>query len=266
MLRKIGLELDTAQRMIAEKKYTVDLVRGCLERAMGYLEFAKSADRLSQLAGGWHSQLAAVVNNSLPERDEQKIFQGINLVFHEVSEEANMPVREHHFRIRMTDSVHRDPSTFPCTAVLDNLRSAFNVGTIIRSADGFGVEKIVLTGITADPDNKKVQKTSMGSYSYIPWEKEESLFSLLDVYNKEKRTIYALETVEGSESIFDIELQFPMAVIFGNEEFGVLEDSLQKADKIVHIPMFGKKNSFNVGVSFGIFMYEARRQWEARNI
>lgn len=264
MLRKITLELDRAQRMLAEGSVDTNRVRGCLERAASYLGFAAGAGRLQQVAREARVQLESVLEQLAGAWRPRTLFARINCLFHDLSLAADMPVGEHHFAIRASDQPQRDVTRFPCRLVLDNLRSAFNVGTIFRSCDGFGAEEICLTGITAGPDNKKVAKTAMGATEYVPWQRAASLETLLREFKQSGHTLYALETVSGSSSLYETSLCFPAVVIVGNEEFGILEDALELVDQLVHIPMFGKKNSFNVGVAASLFLYEARRQHLSR--
>ena len=262
MVRKVALELDAVQKELASGTAALGYIRGCFDRGFSYLRYAASNKRLMPQIGDWlkSSELIEAIFSS--EGVCTRLFKEVNLFYYELAGYANMPVSEHHFHIKTQDEPEREPDRFPCVAVLDNLRSAFNVGTIFRTADGFAAESLLLTGITPGADNKKVQKTSMGAWEYMPWEREESALKALKALKGRGYAVYALETVEGSESVFDSRLQFPMAVLLGNEEFGVLEDALAMADGILRIPMYGKKNSFNVGVSFGMLLYEARKQWQ----
>lgn len=264
MLRKIALELDNAQRHLAGEPLHPPYIKGCLERAASYLHFGREAGKFDQDAALWAEQLAELLQGAYLELPPRTLFARINHLFHAVSDKSAMPVGENHFKIRTNDRQTVEPDKFPCRLILDNLRSAFNAGTIFRSGDGFGVERIHLTGITPGGDNAKVRKTAMGADRFVEWQQDEDLETAVTSLQAEGYTVYALETVEGSGSLFDEELQFPLACIAGNEEFGVLENALDRVDRIIHIPMFGHKNSFNVGITCGIFLYEARRQWEAR--
>ena len=265
MLRKIALELDAAQRLLVEDAPAASVVRGHLERAASYLKFAETHDRIQDISLQQRIAVETIVSRLEGKETvvlPREVFSLVNAVYHSVAERAGMPVGEQHFCVRIQDDLQREPSRFPCIAVADNIRSAFNVGTLFRTADGFGVESLVLTGISPGPENAKVRKTAMGSDAFQPWERKPTMMDAIQSLGAVH--IYALETVQGSVSLFDVSFQYPMAVLLGNEEFGILEDALDVADTIVHIPMYGKKNSFNVGVSFGMVMSEARRQWEQR--
>lgn len=154
--------------------------------------------------------------------------------------------------------------------ILHDIRSAYNVGAIFRTADGAGVSKIYLSGYTPIPSDenkscktqadKMIEKTALGAEKTIPWEKCQDLKKLLEELNPpaggEKISIVALEKNDKATDIKKFKAKFPMALILGNEVEGVPEDILQKCDGVVSIPMRGKKESLNVSVAAGIAMYE----------
>ncbi|MCK4957359.1 MAG: RNA methyltransferase [Candidatus Cloacimonetes bacterium] len=154
----------------------------------------------------------------------------------------------------------REASKQPIYLILDELRSAFNIGSIFRSAECFGIKEILLTGYTASPDNAKVEKTSMGTANLVKWQKLETTQKAIDYLRAKKVTIYAMETVAGAKSIESVNLQFPCAFILGNEALGISEQTLALADEILQIPLSGWKNSLNVGVTAAICCYEASKQ------
>ncbi|MCK5268643.1 MAG: RNA methyltransferase [Spirochaetes bacterium] len=262
MARKIALELDSAQRRIHEGDDSMNYLKGCFDRCRSYLDFAQSGGRMLGYVSGWKERLEKIYTSLNNGVSGKTLFQDINNLYYLIADFSGLPVGEHRFKIKNTDSPGSSVKTFPCTVVMDNLRSAFNVGAIMRTCDGMGIEKILMTGITPTPDNPKVKKTAMGSDEYTDWEKKDDLIDEIKRLKKEGKKVYVMETVEGSKSLFKHKFSFPVAVVLGNEEFGVMENVLEEADEIIHIPMFGKKNSFNVGVSFGMFSYEARSQWE----
>lgn len=140
--------------------------------------------------------------------------------------------------------------------VLDNVRSAYNVGSIFRTAEAYKVEKIFLTGYTPTPLNKKVIKTSLGSEKNVSWQHISYGLNCIKKLKKEKVRIVCLEnSVKGAVSIFNFQPKFPLAVIVGNEVKGVRKNLLNMADEVVYIPMYGKKESFNVAVASGIFLF-----------
>jgi tRNA G18 (ribose-2'-O)-methylase SpoU len=144
--------------------------------------------------------------------------------------------------------------------ILDNLRSAFNVGSIFRTSECVGIKRIYLTGYTPNPDNKKVRDTSMGTYQYVDWGKIETSEEEIARLKKDGYTIYCFETVDIAENLYDMEFVEKSCFVFGNEAFGIPKDILKNSDYIVKIPVFGWKNSLNVGVAFSVGIYEYLRQ------
>ena len=150
--------------------------------------------------------------------------------------------------------------------ILHDIRSAYNVGAIFRTADGAGVSKIYLCGYTPCPPNenkshktqadKMIEKTALGAEKNIAWEKCDNLENLLEKMRSNKIKIVALEKTKGSIDIKKIKVAFPLTLVLGNEVDGVSNDILKKCDAIVSIPMCGKKESLNVSVAAGIAMYD----------
>jgi 23S rRNA (guanosine2251-2'-O)-methyltransferase len=155
---------------------------------------------------------------------------------------------------------------FKFRVILHNIRSAYNVGSIFRTADAVGVEKIYLTGYTPNPDkDKKIEKTALGAEKYVLWQSYRNLNYLLKKLKKEKLKIVALEQSEKSIPYYKFKPQFDIVLILGNEVRGLNEKILKKCDYILEIPMFGKKESLNVAVAFGIVAYYLRLKIENFN-
>jgi 23S rRNA (guanosine2251-2'-O)-methyltransferase len=155
------------------------------------------------------------------------------------------------------DGIHH----FPVTVLLDNLRSAFNVGSFFRTADAASIERLVLCGITSCPPHKGVLKTALGAEDTVPWEHAESA---LEVAKKLRARGYELAVVETgvhSVDLFDWSPRFPACVIFGNELDGVAPEVIGMCDTLVRIPMLGLKHSLNVATAGGIVMYELLRKY-----
>jgi len=141
--------------------------------------------------------------------------------------------------------------------VLDNIRSAYNVGSIFRTADGAGVDKIFLCGYTPSPkDEPKIAKTSLGAEKYVSWESCKQTWRLLEKLKVQGLKIIALEQTKNSIDYRKFKPKFPLALVLGNEVDGLSEQILKYADKIIEIPMRGKKESLNVSVAAGIALYE----------
>ena len=137
--------------------------------------------------------------------------------------------------------------------ICQNIRSLFNVGSIFRTGDAFGVDKIFLTGITGVPPRPEISKVALGADEYVPWEYHHSPVRLIKKLKGEGVCIVALEQVEGkSEILGSWEPKFPVALILGYEPVGLPKKIIALADEIIEIPMYGQKESLNVGVAFGI--------------
>ena len=152
--------------------------------------------------------------------------------------------------------------------ILNNIRSAHNVGSIFRTADGAGVKKIYLCGFTPSPVKKlgipriQLTKVSLGAENYVEWENVKSATALIDRLKKSGKTIIAAEQTPKSVSYQKIKLERKdwgnSVLVMGNEVNGITPGILKRADKIIEIPMFGEKNSLNVSVAFGIVVYGLR--------
>ncbi len=154
------------------------------------------------------------------------------------------------------------PSRIIFEVLLDNIRSAWNVGAIFRTSDGFGVQKIYLCGITPTPENPSVKKTALGADTNIAWESFPNALDVIRKRKKEGRHIWALEQDHRAVSIHArINLDpLPILLIIGNEITGVDPGILDLCERIVEIPMLGKKRSLNVEVAFGVAMSALRSQ------
>jgi len=145
--------------------------------------------------------------------------------------------------------------------ILQDIRSAHNVGSIFRTADGAGVSKIYLTGYTPAPIDRfgrpqaEIQKTSLGASKTVPWESIEDTQLLIDVLKEKSYQIIAVEQCDTAKNYNDFKPTQNAVYIFGNEVEGVPEEVLEKADAIIEIPMAGKKESLNVSVAVGIILF-----------
>ena len=156
-------------------------------------------------------------------------------------------------------SPHR---TFPMLAILDNIRSAQNVGGIFRTADGAGLQKLWLCGITPNPaDNAQIAKTALGAEQTVPWEHAPSTVALVEKLKAQDVIILALEAAPGSISLFSYTLpkaDRSIALVVGSEPAGIDPAVLPLADATLNLPMAGSKGSLNVAVAFGIAVYFLR--------
>jgi len=141
--------------------------------------------------------------------------------------------------------------------LLDNIRSAWNVGSIFRTADGLGISNLYLCGITPSPEQESVAKTALGAEKTVNWKCSNNALETARKLKSEGYTLIALEQDERAKRLTEIghlSCQKNLLII-GNEVTGVDLDILDLCDEIVHIPMRGQKRSFNVEVAFGIAAY-----------
>lgn len=146
--------------------------------------------------------------------------------------------------------------------ILPNIRSCHNVGAFFRTADAFGVDKIFLVGYTACPPKPQIDKVSLGAEKWVKWEKRVDLRRLIVSLKKKGVWVVGLEKTNESVKIEDLRLKIngDIALIVGNEVDGVAPEILELCDVVVHIPMYGKKESLNVSIAGGIALYEISRK------
>ena len=146
-------------------------------------------------------------------------------------------------------------------ALLDNIRSTYNVGSMFRAADGAGLLELHLCGITPTPENPKVVKTSLGAETSVKWKYYRNSVTATRELKNLGYWIFALEASSRSQSIFKLDSSFtqkPILLVVGNEICGVDPDVLALSDKVLWIPMHGQKESLNVSLAFGIAAYTLR--------
>ncbi len=146
--------------------------------------------------------------------------------------------------------------------VLDNIRSAHNVGSAFRSADAFGVDKVFLCGISAAPPSPEIHKTALGAEDSVPW---EYCANTIDAVRRLKDEGYTVLCVEQTEHSLKLGRDFrrspgqKLALIFGNEVDGVRQDVVDESDAALEIPQSGTKHSLNVSVAVGVVLWELVR-------
>lgn len=145
--------------------------------------------------------------------------------------------------------------------ILENIRSAYNVGAIFRTADGAGVSKIFLIGYTPAPLDRfgrvqpEIKKTSLGATETIPWEHQPDASEVLQRLKEEGVQIVSVEQTPDAVSLPDFTVPNEVAYVMGNEVEGVSKEVLEQSDAVVDIPMLGSKESLNVSVATGIVLY-----------
>lgn len=147
--------------------------------------------------------------------------------------------------------------------VLDNLRSAYNVGSIFRTSDAGAIAHMHLCGMCAHPPHIKLAKTALGADHYVPWTYHKRTIDCVHALKAKGIPVIAMEVTPGSVSMAHFAWPAPCAIVFGNEVTGVGEEVLAACDAVVAIPMHGHKNSINVATAFGIVLYGILAQWDA---
>jgi len=151
-----------------------------------------------------------------------------------------------------------DNPKLPLCVVLNNIRSLHNVGTIFRTADGAGIDKVWLCGITGYPPQGGIAKTALGAQDHVSWEYREDVLALIKDLKAKGYQIVLLEQMQGSVKHDAFKPKAPVCLVIGNEVSGI-EDELQSlCDIAIEIEMDGVKNSLNVAVAFGIAVYQIR--------
>lgn len=143
--------------------------------------------------------------------------------------------------------------------IAHNIRSLYNVGAFFRSADGFGVEKLWLTGYTATPPREEIRKVALGAEESIPWERVESPEKVIECLRQEGRRVIAFEVRADAIPVSAFAFRDSDVLLFGNEPLGVPDALLARCDACVVIPMQGTKTSLNVAVAVGVGLYAATR-------
>ncbi|MCA0132624.1 TrmH family RNA methyltransferase [Winogradskyella alexanderae] len=144
---------------------------------------------------------------------------------------------------------------FPIILVCDNVSNAPNIGSLFRIGDAFGIEKVIFCGETI-PIGRRMTKTSRSTEKYVPFEISNSIETVIDTLNNYQ--LIALEITENSTplSTLNIDGKKPIALIIGNENFGIHNSILNRCDTVVHIQMYGKNSSMNVVQATSIALYE----------
>lgn len=163
---------------------------------------------------------------------------------------------------RMTPEQYRSRAESGIVLILDNIRSAHNVGSAWRTADAFGVDKIWLCGICATPPSAEIHKAALGAEESVPWEHRDSTLGLVKELQAAGYTVLCAEQTEHAVQLqeFVHAEGVRYAIVFGNEVDGVQQEVVDAADGSLEIPQFGTKHSLNVSVSVGVVLWEFVRK------
>lgn len=151
----------------------------------------------------------------------------------------------------------------PITIILDNVLDTYNVGSIFRLADAVAAEKVILCGATLTPPNSRIKKASINTTGWVSWEyKSTAIEAIEELRNRNNEVqIVAVEQDARSKPFNQVHYKFPLAIVVGNETYGVSKEVLDTTDLIVEMPMWGVNKSLNVMVSAGIILYEIMKQY-----
>jgi tRNA G18 (ribose-2'-O)-methylase SpoU len=161
---------------------------------------------------------------------------------------------------RKSVSEFKESEKIPIVVVLENIRSAYNVGSIFRTADAFLLQGMYICGYTAYPPHKEIRKTALGADETVQWKHFKKVQDALDELRAEGFKIYAVE--QASNSIHLQQFNYggeKVAVILGNEVTGVEQSTIEQTDGCIEIPQLGMKHSLNVSVAAGVVLWELVR-------
>jgi len=154
----------------------------------------------------------------------------------------------------------REKPRAPIYALLDNVRSLYNVGSIFRTSDGAFIEKLFLCGFTPHPPRKEIEKTALGSTQSVPWEYHKNPIEVIHSLKEHHIKIVVLELTDKSIPYYEVRASdFPLCLVIGNEITGIRKEIIELADIAIEIPMYGMKQSLNVAVAYGIAVFELVR-------
>ncbi len=163
---------------------------------------------------------------------------------------------------RVSAEEARSSPKIPVMLVLDNVRSALNVGSAFRTADAFAIEGIILCGISAQPPHREILKTALGATETVKWKYFADSIEAVAYLREQGWEVWAVEQAEGSITLQDFQIpdNLPLALVFGNEVQGVSEEVMARVQGAIEIPQFGAKHSLNIAVSIGIVLWEITRR------
>lgn len=162
---------------------------------------------------------------------------------------------------RKSVSQFKDSEKILIVAVLDNIRSMHNVGSVFRTADAFLLERIILCGYTPQPPHRDIHKTALGATDTVQWEYSATTLEAVKSLKQAGYLIFAVEQAENSVPLHSFlpTADQKIAVVFGNEVSGVDEAVLEICDGCIEIPQLGMKHSLNISVAAGIVIWELVR-------
>jgi 23S rRNA (guanosine2251-2'-O)-methyltransferase len=155
----------------------------------------------------------------------------------------------------------RQSDKFPVIVVLENIRSAYNVGSVFRTSDAFLIQAIYIIGYSAKPPHKEIKKTALGAEETVSWKYFKTSVEAIDTLREEGFAVYAVEQAEGSSLLHTIQPEptEKIAFVFGNEVTGVEQATIGLCDGCIEIPQLGMKHSLNIATAAGVVLWEMIR-------
>jgi len=155
----------------------------------------------------------------------------------------------------------KESEKIPIIVVLENIRSAYNVGSVFRTSDAFLVEAIYIVGYTSQPPHKEIKKTALGAEESVTWKHFETTVDAIADLKQKGFNVYAVEQAEGSNKLnaISFDADEKIAVIFGNEKAGVEQSTIGLCDGSIEIPQLGMKHSLNIATAAGVVLWELVR-------
>ncbi len=162
---------------------------------------------------------------------------------------------------RMSVDEFKAAEKIPVIAVLENIRSAYNVGSVFRTADAFLLEAVYITGYTCTPPHKEIKKTALGAEDTVAWKHFSNATSAIDSLKKDGYKVFAVEQAVNSLKLQEIKFEATdkVAVIFGNEVTGVEQSTINLCEGCIEIPQLGMKHSLNIATAAGVVLWEIVR-------
>lgn len=161
---------------------------------------------------------------------------------------------------RLSSEDFKTKEKLPIIVVLDNIRSLNNIGSVFRTADAFLIDQIILCGLCGTPPNKEIEKTALGATSSVNWSYYSKTEDAIIDLKKKNYHVVSVEQVENKTWLQNFELNNKkIALVFGNEVYGVDQNIIDMSDEVVEIPQLGTKHSLNISVSVGIVLWELAR-------
>jgi tRNA G18 (ribose-2'-O)-methylase SpoU len=220
--------------------------------------FQFSEDEIERLR-----QFRQVLRQPFSLEERRDVAQQLLKLRHLLAAKIQQPLKEGSLIILERDVPRSDPLIWPApiVVVLDHLRSPYNVGAILRTMECVGLRHVISLGYTPRLESKQVKRSAMGCETIMQVEYEPDGVTVLKKLQMQGFRVYALETIIPSTSVFTLASvlpyrEIPLALVVGNEEFGVDERIIALADYLIHIPTFGTKNSLNVSIAFSIAFYQ----------